>query len=159
MRESLDQCFTGNEENSGDEDEEESSEEEGRQQKFDTDNLEGGASGDVEDNDCVPELPDVQNVQELREELVSSMVDMKLMEEEDDDLRADVESISGFSCASKSTIAPEAIKERLKKTFTKTDKMNARKRIRAKGEESAVTRSRRENNDNIRQSKGLWGWE
>jgi len=155
MGESLDQCLKTNEDNS--EDEDDGSEEEEAHQKCDTDDLEGGARGEV--NDCVSDLPDEQNVQELRDELVSSMVDMKLMEEDDDDVRTEVESISGFSCASKSTIAPEAIKERLKKSFTKTDKMIARKRIRAKGEESAVTRSRRENNDNIRQSKGLWGWE
>jgi hypothetical protein len=72
------------------------------------------------------------------------------------------ESVSGFSCISRSTtatIAPEVIKQRLKKSFDKTDKLNAKKRIRAKGEASATTRQRRDNSDNIRQSTGIWGWE
>jgi RIO kinase 2 len=72
------------------------------------------------------------------------------------------ESVSGFSCISRSTaatIAPEVIKDRLKKSFQKSDKINAKKRIRAKGEASATTRQRRDNSDTIKHSTGIWGWE
>jgi len=78
------------------------------------------------------------------------------------DVDDEKESISGFSCISRSTaatIAPDVIKQRLKKSFEKSDKINAKKRIRAKGEASATTRQRRDNSDNIRQSTGIWGWE
>jgi RIO kinase 2 len=71
-------------------------------------------------------------------------------------------SVSGFSMISRSTaatIAPEVIKGKIRKSFEKGDKMNARRRIRAKGEASATTRSRRANSENIKHSHGIWGWE
>lgn len=72
------------------------------------------------------------------------------------------ESIGGFSMVSRSTaatIAPEVIRDKIKKTFQKSDKMQNRRRIQAKGEASASTRARRENRDNIKQNQGIWGWE
>lgn len=59
------------------------------------------------------------------------------------------------SCAT--TIAPEEIKQRVKKQMFVKEKREQRKRCVAKGEASAVTRSRRENRDNIKQSEGIWG--
>lgn len=73
----------------------------------------------------------------------------------------DMASLSGFSVAtSQATIAPEVIKNRVKKSFQRADKANVTKRIRAKGEASAATRSRRANMDNIKQSTAIdsiWG--
>jgi len=71
-------------------------------------------------------------------------------------------SVSGLSAVSHSTastIDPEVIKGRVRKTFERNDRINSKKRIRAKGEASAVTRQRRDNMENINQSKGIWGWE
>lgn len=61
--------------------------------------------------------------------------------------------------SSATTIHPEEIKNRLRKQLISKEKRNQKKKCVAKGEASAVTRVRRENNDNIKQSKGLWGWE
>jgi len=71
-------------------------------------------------------------------------------------------SVAGLSILSHSTAAtidPEVIKGRVKKSFAKNDRINSQKRIRAKGEASATTRSRRANMENITQSKGIWGYE
>jgi len=94
------------------------------------------------------------------ENLVTSTGRLSLFKEDHDD--EEIQSVSGFSCLSRTTaatIAPEVIKDRIRKTYSKNDKLQAKKRIRAKGEANATTRSRRENNSNIRQSTGIWGWE
>ena len=62
------------------------------------------------------------------------------------------------SVASMSTIHPDVIKQRVKKTITKRQNVQAVQRIRAKGEASAATRKKRENKDLIR-SDGIWGWD
>lgn len=64
-----------------------------------------------------------------------------------------------FSVSTTSTIAPEVIKSKVKRTLAKREHAAARRRIKAKGEASAVTRSRRENSDTIKDSGGIWGWE
>jgi len=57
-----------------------------------------------------------------------------------------------------STIAPEVIKARVKASLDKRNKKGMARRQVAKGEASAKTRSRRDNADNIKQSKdGVWG--
>ncbi len=61
------------------------------------------------------------------------------------------------SVSSMSTIHPDVIKSRVKKNFERRSNADALKRIRAKGEASAVTRKRRENKDLVR-SDGIWGW-
>jgi len=74
----------------------------------------------------------------------------------------DLRSVSGFSMISRTTTAtipPEVIKDKIRKSFQKGDKAERQKRVRAKGEASATTRSRRANMDNIKQSTGIWGWE
>ncbi|BES94688.1 serine threonine-protein kinase [Nesidiocoris tenuis] len=63
-------------------------------------------------------------------------------------------SVRSFSTAT-STIAPEVIKERVKKALEKRDQRN-KKRILVKGEASAVTRQRRDNRDTIKDSHGIW---
>nr|CAD7603626.1 unnamed protein product [Timema genevievae] len=70
----------------------------------------------------------------------------------------DARSIRSTSTAA--TIAPGAIKKRVKMSLERREqKVLAKKRISVKGEASAVTRSRRENSDNIKQCDGIWGWE
>ncbi|CAG9833312.1 unnamed protein product [Diabrotica balteata] len=55
-----------------------------------------------------------------------------------------------------STIPPDEIKNRLKKQLLVKEKRQQRKKCVAKGESSAVTRSRRENSNTIKQSQGIW---
>ncbi|XP_057373241.1 serine/threonine-protein kinase RIO2-like [Daphnia carinata] len=62
------------------------------------------------------------------------------------------------STASMSTIHPDVIKQRVKKTITKRQNVQAVQRIRAKGEASAATRKKRENKELIR-ADGIWGWD
>jgi RIO kinase 2 len=66
---------------------------------------------------------------------------------------------SGSIRSTATTIHPDEIKSRVKKQMSGKQKRLERKKCVAKGEASAVTRVRRENNDTIRQSKGIWGWE
>ncbi|XP_025832458.1 serine/threonine-protein kinase RIO2 [Agrilus planipennis] len=58
--------------------------------------------------------------------------------------------------SSATTIAPEEIRTRVKKELMKKGKKEQRRKCVAKGEASAVTRTRRANMDNIQQS---WGWD
>ncbi|EFA00769.1 serine/threonine-protein kinase RIO2 [Tribolium castaneum] len=85
---------------------------------------------------------------------------------QDRETQSDSESIDSFdrfesgsvrSCAT--TIHPDEIRSRVKKQIVSREKKTQRKKCVAKGEASATTRVRRENNDTIKQSKGLWGWE
>ena len=64
---------------------------------------------------------------------------------------------NGLSTAS--TIAPEVIKKRVQVALNKRDRQTERKRILAKGEASATTRSRRDNAKTIKESHGVWGWD
>lgn len=78
---------------------------------------------------------------------------------------SDVDKYSSFkyetgsirSCAT--TIHPDDIKKRVKRQMKLKNTQEQRKKCVAKGEASAVTRSRRNNADTIKQSQGLWGWE
>jgi RIO kinase 2 len=63
------------------------------------------------------------------------------------------------STSTAATIAPEEIRGRVKKSLERREKSTLKKRIRVKGEASAITRSRRENMDTIKQCDGIWGWE
>lgn len=64
---------------------------------------------------------------------------------------------NGLSTAS--TIAPDVIKKRVQVALDKREKQADRRRVLAKGEASAVTRSRRDNAKTIKESHGVWGWE
>jgi RIO kinase 2 len=63
------------------------------------------------------------------------------------------------STSTVATIAPEEIRGRVKKSLERRQKSSLKKRITVKGEASAVTRSRRENLDTIKQCDGIWTWE
>ncbi|XP_065333948.1 serine/threonine-protein kinase RIO2 [Cloeon dipterum] len=63
------------------------------------------------------------------------------------------------SVTTTSTIAPEVIRSRVKKMVARQSNEAAKKRIKAKGEASATTRSRRDNAATIKESSGIWGWE
>nr|CAG4643136.1 EOG090X04DJ [Ilyocryptus agilis] len=62
------------------------------------------------------------------------------------------------SVTSMSTIDPEVIKSRVKKSITRKQNAQALQRIRAKGEASAATRARRDNKELVR-ADGIWGWD
>jgi len=66
---------------------------------------------------------------------------------------------SVHSTSTAATIAPEEIRSRVKKSLERREKSALRRRIKVKGEASAVTRSRRENLDTIKQCDGIWNWE
>lgn len=70
---------------------------------------------------------------------------------------SEVRSMRTYTSAS--TIAPEVVKQQVKKNLELRQKKMDRKRAIAKGEASAVTRSRRDNKETIRESHGLWGWD
>lgn len=69
----------------------------------------------------------------------------------------DIQSIRSVSTAA--TIAPEVIKRRVKLTLANREKKSQSKRLLVKGEASAVTRTRRENRDAIKDLTGIWGLE
>ncbi|XP_046966908.1 serine/threonine-protein kinase RIO2 [Vanessa cardui] len=69
---------------------------------------------------------------------------------------SDVRSTRSYTSAS--TIAPEIVKQQVKKNLDAREKRAARKKAIAKGEASAVTRQKRDNKETIRESHGLWGW-
>ncbi|XP_050350244.1 serine/threonine-protein kinase RIO2 [Nymphalis io] len=69
---------------------------------------------------------------------------------------SDVRSSRSYTSAS--TIAPEVVKQQVKKNLEAREKRMERKKAIAKGEASAVTRQRRDNKETIRESHGLWGW-
>lgn len=68
---------------------------------------------------------------------------------------SDVRSMRTYTSAS--TIAPEVVKQQVKKNLEIRQKKMERKKAIAKGEASAVTRHRRDNRETIRESHGLWG--
>lgn len=70
---------------------------------------------------------------------------------------SDVRSMRSYTSAS--TIAPEVVKQQVKKNLEQRQKKMDRKKAIAKGEASAVTRHRRDNRETIRESHGLWGWD
>lgn len=68
---------------------------------------------------------------------------------------SDIHSVRSMSTAT--TIPPEVIRERIKKSLEKRQRAAVRHRKLAKGEASAVNRQRRENKDTIKDSFGIWG--
>ncbi|CAG9565872.1 unnamed protein product [Danaus chrysippus] len=65
---------------------------------------------------------------------------------------SDVRTMRSYTSAS--TIAPEVVKQQVKKNLEAKQKKAV-----AKGEASAVTRQRRDNRETIRESHGIWGWD
>ncbi|XP_065567908.1 uncharacterized protein LOC136031887 isoform X2 [Artemia franciscana] len=62
------------------------------------------------------------------------------------------------SLRSASTIPPEVIKEKIKKSLAKQEAIDIRKRITAKGDASATNRQRQFNKESVKKG-GVWGWE
>ena len=89
------------------------------------------------------------------EETINSVFD----DTETSDVEEFSDSRSMYSNMTNTTIAPELIKKKVKIALEKRGKKEQSKRILVKGEANAVTRTRRENRDIIKQSTGIWGWE
>lgn len=68
---------------------------------------------------------------------------------------SDIHSVRSMSTAT--TIPPEVIRDRVKKSLVKRERATVRHRKLAKGEASAVNRQRRENKSTIKDSFGIWG--
>lgn len=68
---------------------------------------------------------------------------------------SDIHSVQSMSTAT--TIPPEIIRDRVKKSLEKRERAAIRHRKLAKGEASAVNRQRRENKNTIKDSFGIWG--
>jgi len=108
-------------------------------------------------NSIIPPAQDITiNVKSDSEEYVS------LSENEDCESVAsskvcysDIHSVRSMTTAS--TIPPEVIRDRVKKSLEKKQRATVRHRNLAKGEASAVNRQRRENKDTIKDSFGIWG--
>ncbi|XP_037971971.2 serine/threonine-protein kinase RIO2 [Plutella xylostella] len=101
-----------------------------------------------EEEDTVPELVPAEVVDKTSQKYRLAMVEKAL---------SDVRSMRSYTSAS--TIAPEVVKEQVKKNLESRQKRMERKKAVAKGEASAATRSRRDNKETIRESHGLWGWD
>ncbi|CAH0399337.1 unnamed protein product [Chilo suppressalis] len=70
---------------------------------------------------------------------------------------SDARSMRTYTSAS--TIAPEVVKQQVKRNLEARQKQMERRKAIAKGEASATTRTRRDNRETIRESHGLWGWD
>jgi RIO kinase 2 len=151
-------------------DDPEESEEVDRVHRNDQQDANSDRSGAGEDEDRIQEAQTEEtdnfvseNVTNYQQEVAKAMQELRLDPVPAPPSQLDLDdrqSISNFSVRSHSTAAtipPEVIKDRIKKTFVKADKMAAKKRIRAKGEASATTRSRRENRDTIKTSQFFFG--
>uniref|UniRef100_A0A6P7FE78 Serine/threonine-protein kinase RIO2 n=1 Tax=Diabrotica virgifera virgifera TaxID=50390 RepID=A0A6P7FE78_DIAVI len=122
--------------------------------------------------DASDKLEDKDGVQDLGSKSNSSTINyifdqLKLKSKFDDtaqkieDIQLDSDDSSDHfdsrsMLSTTSTIPPEEIKNRLKKQLLIKEKRQQRKKCVAKGESSAVTRSRRENSNTIKQSQGIW---
>lgn len=104
---------------------------------------------------------DDSNVERSEESAVESHLAMEGPCDNSDIEEADesCDSRSMHSITTVSTIAPELIKRKVKVALQKREKGEQSRRIITKGEANAVTRTRRENRDTIKQSTGIWGWE
>ncbi|XP_023939389.2 serine/threonine-protein kinase RIO2 [Bicyclus anynana] len=112
---------------------------------------------DNKNEDEIPTLvpADVQNNTEGKEERDRNSQKYRLAMIEK--ALSDVRSMRSYTSAS--TIAPEVVKQQVKKNLEVREKKMARKHAVAKGEASALTRQRRDNRETIRESHGLWGWD
>ncbi|KAI8434433.1 hypothetical protein MSG28_012466 [Choristoneura fumiferana] len=99
--------------------------------------------------DSVPELPEIPGVPALDKN--SQKYRLAMIEK----ALSDVRSMRTYTSAS--TIAPEVVKQQVKKNLDVRQKRMERKKAIAKGEASAVTRQRRDNRETVRESHGLWG--
>lgn len=150
----LEQFLSGNEEDDEEEEDEESSETESSNE----------TEQNVNEEDCNEE-PFPQNdeaLEQMRQEIEESL---QFSEDEDDKIE-DLHKLnkqfkpfrdnmsSAHSIRSCSTVvAPEDVKKRVKAALAKKDRTDKAKRIRAKGDSSAVMRSRRENKHEIKDGK------
>lgn len=111
------------------------------------------------ENECKREKEDVtvENVIDNEEHNDHTSCDLSSnVENEAVHFYDDTRSIRSASTAA--TIAPDVIKKRTKLALDKRERSQT-KRALAKGEASAVTRIRRDNRAEIKESTGIWGWE
>ncbi|CAH0561288.1 unnamed protein product [Brassicogethes aeneus] len=101
-----------------------------------------------------PTLQNLNTTDEIFDRIKSLNVQDSNSDFSDDNSVDNFESGSIRSTAT--TIHPDEIKKRVRKQILVRGRKDRNKNAVAKGEASAVTRSRRENNDNIKQSKGIW---
>ncbi|CAH2087674.1 unnamed protein product [Euphydryas editha] len=122
-----------------------------------TKNTESLSINDKIETEEIPTLVPVEVSEEQRsnaekEDKTSQKYRLAMIEKALSDVR------SNRSYTSASTIAPEIVKQQVKKNLEAKAKRIERKKAVAKGEASAVTRQRRDNRETIRESHGLWGW-
>ncbi|CAH2269395.1 jg16421 [Pararge aegeria aegeria] len=122
-----------------------------------TDNITNLHIDDKTDAEEIPTLVSTEDIQNKdgKEELDKNSQKYRLAMIEK--ALSDVRSMRSYTSAS--TIAPEVVKQQVKKNLEVREKKMARKHAIAKGEASAVTRERRDNRETIRESHGLWGWD
>lgn len=95
-----------------------------------------------------------------REQTIKALREMKVTDRLDEsDRRSIISMIRSISTTS--TIPPEVIREKVKKSLVRREAQEIRKRAVVKGEASATTRQRRENRDNIKDCSdcGIWGYD
>ena len=84
--------------------------------------------------------------------------DLRTLNKQWKPFRDHLEDDCSHSVRSMSTIAPEDVKKRVRNALAKKDRSDKAKRIRAKGDASNVLRSRRENKEEIKDSKDASSW-
>jgi len=163
-----------------DDDEEESSDENETDEEDTDDTIEEGKSEDpkeielINHEDVTAEEPTEEPAEEIVEhndveiETMRKEVEENLDYDELKDLRSlnkqwkpfrdHLEDDCTQSVRSMSTIAPEDVKKRVRNALAKKDRSDKAKRIRAKGDASNVIRSRRENKEEIKDSKDASSW-
>ncbi|KAF5281093.1 hypothetical protein FQA39_LY17899 [Lamprigera yunnana] len=110
----------------------------------------------------IVELPSDEYIENQAAEALALRIEIKdtndiINSYSDSQSDCDSDNIDMGSVRSSTTIAPEEIKNRVRKQLLQKEKKTQRKKCVAKGEASAVTRVRRENRDNIKESKDIWG--
>merc|ERR1712129_15564 len=96
---------------------------------------------------------------EVEEKLdYDELKDLRTLNKQWKSFRDHLEDDCSQSVRSMSTIAPEDVKKRVRNALAKKDRSDKAKRIRAKGDASNVLRSRRENKEEIHDSKDAASW-
>nr|CAG4643875.1 EOG090X04DJ [Lepidurus arcticus] len=109
-------------------------------------------------------LPSEPKIEEtLEADLEDNLADLQVGNHEFRPFRDVRLSVAGSrrgpgSCASTATIDSDIIRQKVKQRINKQERETELKRVRAKGEASAVTRKRNENKDLIK-ADGIWGWK
>ena len=108
------------------------------------------------------ELNDVE-IETMRKEVEENLdydelKDLRTLNKQWKPFRDHLEDDCSQSVRSMSTIAPEDVKKRVRNALAKKDRSDKAKRIRAKGDASNVLRSRRENKEEIKDSKDASSW-